>query len=65
MQTITDITLNQINAALLSLKRDNENLYKLVFDLKTSTAELKEEIEQIRSQAVSTQAEEPAVQSEE
>lgn len=45
MTTITEITLNQINSALLSLKRDNENLYKLVFDLKTSIAELKSDVE--------------------
>lgn len=47
MTTITDITLNQINSALLSLKRDNENLYKLVFDLKTSIAELKSDVEKL------------------
>ena len=47
MTTITEITLNQINSALLSLKRDNENLYKLVFDLKTSIAELKSDVEKL------------------
>lgn len=47
MTTITEITLNQINSALLSLKRDNENLYKLVFDLKTSIAELKSNLEKL------------------
>lgn len=47
MITITEITLNQINSALLSLKRDNENLYKLVFDLKTSIAELKSDVEKL------------------
>ena len=47
MTTITEITLNQINSALLSLKRDNENLYKLVFDLKTSIAELKSNVEKL------------------
>lgn len=48
MTTITEITLNQINSALLSLKRDNENLYKLVFDLKTSIAELKSDVEKLK-----------------
>lgn len=47
MTTITEITLNQINSALLSLKRDNENLYKLVFELKTSIAELKSDVEKL------------------
>lgn len=47
MTTITEITLNQINSALLSLKRDNENLYKLVSDLKTSIAELKSDVEKL------------------
>lgn len=47
MTTITEITLNQINSALLSLKRDNEKLYKLVFDLKTSIAELKSDVEKL------------------
>lgn len=47
MTTITEITLNQINSALLSLKRDNENLYKLVFNLKTSIAELKSDVEKL------------------
>lgn len=47
MTTITEITLNQINSALISLKRDNENLYKLVFDLKTSIAELKSDVEKL------------------
>ena len=47
MTTITEITLNQINSALLSLKRDNENLYKLVYDLKTSIAELKSDVEKL------------------
>ena len=47
MTTITEITLNQINSALLSFKRDNENLYKLVFDLKTSIAELKSNLEKL------------------
>ena len=47
MTTITEITLNQINSALFSLKRDNENLYKLVFDLKTSIAELKSDVEKL------------------
>ena len=47
MTTITEITLNQINSALLSLKRDNENLYKLVFNLKTSIAELKSNVEKL------------------
>lgn len=47
MTTITEITLNQINSALLSLKRDNENLYKLVFDLKTSIVELKSDVEKL------------------
>ena len=47
MTTITEITLNQINSALLSLKRDNENLYKLVFALKTSIAELKSDVEKL------------------
>lgn len=47
MTTITEITLNQINSALLSIKRDNENLYKLVFDLKTSIAELKSDVEKL------------------
>ena len=47
MTTITEITLNQINSALLSLKRDNENLYKLVFDLKPSIAELKSAVEKL------------------
>ena len=47
MTTITEITLNQINSALLALKRDNANLYKLVFDLKTSIAELKSDVEKL------------------
>ena len=47
MTTITEITLNQINSALLSVKRDNANLYKLVFDLKTSIAELKSDVEKL------------------
>ena len=47
MTTITEITLNQINSALLSLKRDNENLYKLVFDLKTSIAEVKSDVKKL------------------
>ena len=47
MTTITEITLNQINSALFSLKRDNANLYKLVFDLKTSIAELKSDVEKL------------------
>ena len=47
MTTITEITLNQINSALLSLKRDNANLYNLVFDLKTSIAELKSDVEKL------------------
>ena len=47
MTTITEITLNQINSALLAVKRDNANLYKLVFDLKTSIAELKSDVEKL------------------
>lgn len=48
MVTVTEITLNQINSALLSLKRDNENLYKLIFDLKTSNAELTDEVNELK-----------------
>lgn len=56
MTTITEITLNQINSALLSLKRDNENLYKLVFDLKTSIAELKSDVEKLeQTEQITTQ----------
>ena len=69
MTTITEITLNQINSALLSLKRDNENLYKLVFDLKTSIAELKSDVEKLKQteQITALNEEEPeiTVQSEE
>lgn len=69
MTTITEITLNQINSALLSLKRDNENLYKLVFDLKTSIAELKSDVEKLEQteQITAQNEEEPeiTVQSEE
>lgn len=69
MTTITEITLNQINSALLSLKRDNENLYKLVFDLKTSIAELKSDVEKLeQTEQITAQNEEEAeitVQSEE
>lgn len=46
MVTVTEITLKQINSALLSLKRDNENLYKVIFNLKTEIADLKEKIEE-------------------
>lgn len=69
MTTITEITLNQINSALLSLKRDNANLYKLVFDLKTSIAELKSDVEKLEQtkQITAQNEEEPeiTVQSEE
>lgn len=69
MTTITEITLNQINSALLSLKRDNENLYKLVYDLKTSIAELKSDVEKLEQteQITAQNEEEPeiTVQSEE
>lgn len=69
MTTITEITLNQINSALLSVKRDNENLYKLVFDLKTSIAELKSDVEKLEQteQITAQNEEEPeiTVQSEE
>lgn len=69
MTTITEITLNQINSALLSLKRDNENLYKLVFDLKTSIAELKSDVEKLeQTEQITAQNEEKSeitVQSEE
>ena len=69
MTTITEITLNQINSALLSLKRDNENLYKLVFDLKTSIAELKSDVEKLeQTEQITAQNEtepEITVQSEE
>ena len=69
MTTITEITLNQINSALLSLKRDNENLYKLVFDLKTSIAELKSNVEKLeQTEQITAQNEEKleiTVQSEE
>lgn len=69
MTTITEITLNQINSALLSLKRDNENLYKLVFDLKTSIAELKSDVEKLeQTEQITAQNEVEAeiiVQSEE
>lgn len=59
MITITEITLNQINSALLSLKRDNENLYKLVFDLKTSIAELKSDVEKLeQTEQITAQNEE-------
>lgn len=59
MTTITEITLNQINSALLSLKRDNENLYKLVFDLKTSIAELKSDVEKLeQTEQITAQNEE-------
>lgn len=59
MTTITEITLNQINSALLSLKRDNENLYKLVFDLKTSIAELKFDVEKLeQTEQITAQNEE-------
>lgn len=68
MTTITEITLNQINSALLSLKRDNENLYKLVFDLKTSIAELKSDVEKLeQTEQITAQNEEKSeitVQSE-
>lgn len=69
MTTITEITLNQINSALLSLKRDNENLYKLVFDLKTSIAEVKSDVEKLeQTEQITAQNEtepEITVQSEE
>ena len=69
MTTITEITLNQINSALLALKRDNANLYKLVFDLKTSIAELKSDVEKLEQteQITAQNEEEPeiTVQSEE
>lgn len=59
MTTITEITLNQINSALLSLKRDNENLYKLVFDLKTSIGELKSDVEKLeQTEQITAQNEE-------
>ena len=59
MTTITEITLNQINSALLSLKRDNENLCKLVFDLKTSIAELKSDVEKLeQTEQITAQNEE-------
>lgn len=63
MTTITEITLNQINSALLSLKRDNENLYKLVFDLKTSIAELKSDVEKLEQteQITAQNEEEPEI----
>lgn len=63
MTTITEITLNQINSALLSLKRDNENLYKLVFDLKTSIAELKSDVEKLEQteQITALNEEEPEI----
>ena len=63
MTTITEITLNQINSALLSLKRDNENLYKLVFDLKTSIAELKSDVEKLEQteQITAQNEEEPKI----
>lgn len=69
MTTITEITLNQINSALLALKRDNANLYKLVSDLKTSIAELKSDVEKLEQteQITAQNEEEPeiTVQSEE
>ena len=69
MTTITEITLNQINSALLSLKRDNANLYKLLFDLKTSIAELKSDVEKLEQteQITAQNKEEPEItgQSEE
>lgn len=69
MTTITEITLNQINSALLAVKRDNANLYKLVFDLKTSIAELKSDVEKLEQteQITAQNEEEPkiTVQSEE
>ena len=69
MTTITEITLNQINSALLSVQRDNTNLYKLVFDLKTSIAELKSDVEKLEQteQITAQNEEEPeiTVQSEE
>lgn len=59
MTTIKEITLNQINSALLSLKRDNENLYKLVFALKTSIAELKSDVEKLeQTEQITAQNEE-------
>lgn len=63
MTTITEITINQINSALLSLKRDNENLYKLVFDLKTSIAELKSDVEKLEQteQITAQNEEEPEI----
>lgn len=49
MLTITDITLNQINAALFSLKKDIDSVRVNVLQMKNQINELEKEIEILKS----------------